>query len=151
MEALSALPAADLCVQHGPNTPPSCTLAFPYLPFTSLLDKIKDADVVVTHAGVGSIMCAIQVGHTPVVFPRLRRYGEAVDDHQSELAEALAERGTVIVARSASELAAAVEATPPRRHERTRTPSALGAAVRAAVRGEPVGHLAIPVCSRAPK
>lgn len=144
MEALSALPAAELHVQHGPNTPPPCAVAFPYLPFTALVETIKEADVVVTHAGVGSIMSAIQVGHTPVIFPRLRRYGEAVDDHQSELAEALAERGTVIVAWSASDLAAAVESIPPRREERTSTPLALAAAVRAAVRGEPVGHLVDP-------
>ncbi len=115
MAALAALPAAELHVQHGPATPPECASAHPYLPFGDLVEKIEMADVVVSHAGVGTILCAIRAGHTPIIFPRLRRYSEAVDDHQAELAEALALRGTALIARDAAELAAAVRSAPPRR------------------------------------
>lgn len=115
MEALAILPAAELCVQHGPADPPACACAHPYLPFAEVIDQIERADVVVTHGGVGTILCAIQAGHTPVVFPRLKRYAEAVDDHQAELAEALADAGRALVARTAPELVLAVAAVPPRR------------------------------------
>ena len=55
-----------------------------------------DADVVVTHAGVGSILMALTLGKLPVVLPRRRARGEHVDDHQLEIAERLEERGLVV-------------------------------------------------------
>jgi UDP-N-acetylglucosamine transferase subunit ALG13 len=136
MRALSELPAVDLYVQHGPATPPPCARADVYLPFGGIVERIEQADIVVTHAGVGSIMCAMRAGHVPVVFPRLKRYAETVDDHQAELAEALAQRGTVIVAWTGEELLSAVASAPPRAGARTLDAGRLGAAVRAAVRGE---------------
>ena len=142
MEALAALPADELHVQHGIAQPPPCAQAYPFLPFTAVIEKIDQADVVVSHAGVGSIMCALRAGHTPVIFPRLKRYSETVDDHQVELAEALAERGTAVVARSAEELVRAVASVPRRRTATELPTSQLAAAVRAAVRGEPLTPVA---------
>ena len=48
-----------------------------------------DADIVVTHAGVGSIMRLLDLGVSPVVVPRSRQRHEHVDDHQHEVASAL--------------------------------------------------------------
>lgn len=141
MRALSALPADELYVQHGPADPPRCATATAYLSFGEMLEQIERADVVVSHAGVGSIMCALRAGHVPVIFPRLKRYSETVDDHQAELARALAERGTAVVAWSTDELAEAVRSVPPRAHARTLAAEGLSAAVRAAVRGEAVSAL----------
>jgi UDP-N-acetylglucosamine transferase subunit ALG13 len=134
MEALAGLAPDDLQVQHGPNRPPPCEAAFPYLPFDEVVAKIQAADVVISHAGVGTILCAIRAGHTPVVFPRLRRYGEAVDDHQAELATALAEHGTVVLA-TAEDLAQAVASVPPRRDARLTVSRPLIEAVHAALEG----------------
>ena len=100
MEALAALPAEELEVQHGPAQPPPGAIGIPFLPFDDVMAKIQAADIVVSHAGVGSILCTIRAGHTPVIFPRLKRFRETVDDHQEELAEALARQGSAIVARS---------------------------------------------------
>ncbi len=115
MQALALLPAAQLYVQHGPADPPPQVRAVRFLPFDRLMDSITEADVVITHAGVGSILCAIRAGHTPVIFPRLKRYHETVDDHQAELARALAARGSAIVFWSAEEITDAV-ARAPRHH-----------------------------------
>ena len=98
MEALAALPPHDLYVQHGPAEPPPHARAVEFLPFEKIVDNIARADVVISHAGVGSILCAIRAGHTPVIFPRLKRYNETVDDHQAELAQALSEQGSAVVA-----------------------------------------------------
>jgi UDP-N-acetylglucosamine transferase subunit ALG13 len=136
MEALGALPPEELQVQHGPVSPPPCASAYDYLPFNRMVELIEAADVVVSHAGVGSIMCALRAGHVPIVFPRLKRYGETVDDHQAELAEALAKRGTVIVAWSVEELRDSVARVPPRSIAQQLGGEGLGAAVRAAIRGE---------------
>ncbi len=138
MDALQALPAERLCVQHGPARCPPCAEAHSYMPFEEVLAKMACADAVVCHAGVGSIICAIRQGHVPVVFPRLKRYHEAVDDHQAELAQALARRGTVVVASSGEELAAAA-AAPRRAVVSGEGGSMLALAVRAALRAEARG------------
>lgn len=135
MDALATLPSEELYIQHGPTDPPACAGAFRYLPFAAIMHQIELAEVVVTHAGAGTILAAVQAGHTPVVFPRLRRYAEAVDDHQAELAEALADTGRALVAQTGAELAAAVAAVPPRRLVTTSRSDRLADAVRAAVAG----------------
>jgi UDP-N-acetylglucosamine transferase subunit ALG13 len=137
MEALAACDAAELYVQHGPAAPPPGVVAEPYLSFAEVVQRIEGARVVVSHAGVGSILCALRAGHTPIVFPRLKRFAETVDDHQAELARALAERGTVIAAWSPEELAAAVESAPPKRAAAEAGSDALHTAVHAAIIG---GH-----------
>ncbi len=53
----------------------------------------RNADVVVTHAGVGTIMQLLDWGKSPVVVPRRRSAGEHVDDHQSLITALLRERG----------------------------------------------------------
>jgi UDP-N-acetylglucosamine transferase subunit ALG13 len=136
MKALGALPADDLHVQHGPATPPPCAQADEFLPFGRMVELIEGADVVVSHAGVGSIMCALRAGHVPIVFPRLKRYAETVDDHQAELAEALELRGNVVVVWTPEELADAVASSPPRGGVRALNAEKLGSAVRAAIWGE---------------
>ena len=98
MRALEVLPPYELTVQHGPVACPPCATGYDFLPFGRIVELMQEADLVVSHAGVGSIMCALQAGHVPIVFPRLERHGETVDDHQAELACALAQRGTVLVA-----------------------------------------------------
>jgi UDP-N-acetylglucosamine transferase subunit ALG13 len=95
------------------------------------------ADIVVSHAGVGTILCAIRAGHTPVIIPRLKRHGEAVDDHQADLAAALANHGTVWLAPSIDDLPAAVAAVPPRRERGLSVSHQLINAVHAALSGTP--------------
>jgi UDP-N-acetylglucosamine--N-acetylmuramyl-(pentapeptide) pyrophosphoryl-undecaprenol N-acetylglucosamine transferase len=133
MEALAALPAEQLYVQHGPAAPPPCARSFDFLPFGPMTELIDEANVFVCHAGVGSIMCALRAGHVPIVFPRYSRYSETVDDHQAELAEALARRGTLIVARTGEELADAVASVPPRGQFQPIAADSLIGAVRAAI------------------
>src|SRR4051812_1211755 len=56
------------------------------MPADELTAAIREADVVVAHAGVGSALCALDVGKCPVLVPRRARHGEHVDDHQCEIA-----------------------------------------------------------------
>lgn len=55
------------------------------------------ASVVVTHAGVGSIITLFELGVAPVVVPRRSNRGEHVDDHQTQIAELLADRRLAVV------------------------------------------------------
>jgi UDP-N-acetylglucosamine transferase subunit ALG13 len=136
MHALEVVSPEELTVQHGPAPVPPGAVGYDFLPFGRIVELMRDADVVVSHAGVGSIMCALQAGHVPIVFPRYERFGETVDDHQAELAAALAERGTVIVASDGHELLQAIASVPPRGQQRVLHGQDLNAAVRAAIHGE---------------
>ena len=51
------------------------------------------ADVVITHAGVGSALNILDHGKTPVLAVRRARFGEHVDDHQEQIARELVARG----------------------------------------------------------
>lgn len=136
MEALTVLPPDDLYVQHGPAVPPPCARADALLPFGRIVELMEAAEVVVCHGGVGSIVCALRTGHVPVTFPRMKRYSEISDDHQVELAEALAERGIVTIARNGSELLEAVASSRRKEAARALDVNELGTAVRAAIHGE---------------
>lgn len=63
-----------------------------------LQDLMRQADVVVSHAGVGSALDALDAGHCPLVVPRRRAHGENIDDHQGDLAEHLAANDLVVAA-----------------------------------------------------
>jgi beta-1,4-N-acetylglucosaminyltransferase len=116
IRALDRLPGEALSVQHGPVPPPSAAAEMrDFMEFPEVVQRMEGADVVVCHAGAGSILCALRAGHTPVVVPRLKRYGETVDDHQLELARALAGEGRVIAVEQLERLPDAVASAPPRR------------------------------------
>jgi UDP-N-acetylglucosamine transferase subunit ALG13 len=110
--ALGALPDdEELVVQsRAAGTLPTRARHFEDLAFDELAGLIRDARVVVCHAGVGSILTALDNGKRPVTMPRLARYGEAVDDHQLPFARRLAEAGLVTLVEDPAQLAAAVAA-----------------------------------------
>ncbi len=58
----------------------------------------READVVITHAGVGSLMTLFDLGIYPVVVPRRAKRNEVVDDHQLQIANLLRQRGIAVVA-----------------------------------------------------
>lgn len=65
---------------------------------------VERSDVVVSHAGQGSISSCLKIGKIPIVFPRLAAFKEHVDDHQMELAKKLGSAGRVLVAYTEDEL-----------------------------------------------
>jgi UDP-N-acetylglucosamine transferase subunit ALG13 len=134
IRALAELRPSELVVQHGHSPAPAgVARAIAFMEFSEVLERIDAAEAVITHGGVGSILCATRAGHTPVVAPRLERHGEHVDDHQVELTRALAERGTVMPAWDLDRLTEAIAAVPPRRPRETRAERPVHRAVRAAI------------------
>ncbi len=69
----------------------------PWLSGADLLAAVRNADLVVTHAGMGATLDALEAGRCPVVVPRQREHGEQVDDHQVQLAAELARRELAVV------------------------------------------------------
>lgn len=66
------------------------------VPHAELAAAIAEADVVVSHAGVGAAVTAIEAGKCPVLVPRLAKHKEHIDDHQIQIAEELDRRGLAI-------------------------------------------------------
>lgn len=101
IELVAPLDQEDkLIIQHGstPSRPDLVTAEWvDYLEAADFLDNIRRADIVISHAGVGSMITAIRNSRTPIVLPRLGRFGEHVDDHQLQLANRFAQRGLVFV------------------------------------------------------
>jgi UDP-N-acetylglucosamine transferase subunit ALG13 len=63
-----------------------------------LAAEISAADAFVCHAGVGSALTALAMGKCPVIVPRRLGAREHVDEHQLQIAGALAARGLAVTA-----------------------------------------------------
>lgn len=69
------------------------------------LDKLMDeADLIITHGGVGSMVAAIRKGKKVIAVPRLKKYGEHVNDHQIEIIETFKKQGVIVGIREVEEL-----------------------------------------------
>ena len=63
---------------------------------TALAVAMREADVVIAHAGCGSALTALKAGKCPVLVPRDPQGGEVVDAHQVEIAEWLDAKGLAL-------------------------------------------------------
>lgn len=61
-----------------------------------MAEAIRDADLVICHAGVGSALHALDHGKCPVLLPRSKARDEHTDDHQLLVADELARRGLAV-------------------------------------------------------
>lgn len=118
LAALVELPdGTELFVQHGPSSiRPAGATCTDYLSFDEMVEQVRRARAVVTHAGVGSVLTALLNGTRPIVVPRLQRYGEAVDDHQLEFGRRAKSAGLVTLVEDAADLPQAIarhQASPP--------------------------------------
>ena len=65
---------------------------------------IKEADLVITHGGVGSIISALKENKKVIAVPRLSKYKEHVNDHQLEIVEEFSKLGYIKSANNKREL-----------------------------------------------
>jgi UDP-N-acetylglucosamine transferase subunit ALG13 len=136
LEALGGLEVDELVVQYGSGSPPAnAARAEAYMPFDAMLECFRAADRVITHAGVGSILCASREGHVPLVVPRRHDLGEHVDEHQAELTRALGEKGSVIPVWETADLAGLLASAPARGAGGVHTDPRLCESVRDALLG----------------
>jgi UDP-N-acetylglucosamine transferase subunit ALG13 len=68
------------------------------------LDCVRSAHMVVAHAGMGTILTALQYGTPIVVMPRLARYREMRNDHQVDTVKMLHGRKVIMSASTSEEL-----------------------------------------------
>src|SRR5271157_3416099 len=79
-----------------------------YFDFKNSSDEIKQlnraARVVVSHAGVGSILTAIDEKTPVIIVPRQKKFNEHIDDHQLEIAKTISDNKNLIVAYNIEDL-----------------------------------------------
>ena len=61
------------------------------------LEQFQDeADLIITHGGVGSIISSIEKGKKVIAVPRMHEYGEHVNNHQIEIVKDFNDKGYII-------------------------------------------------------
>ena len=109
VDAIAESLPQPVVVQHG-HTPFSSTrcTAIAFMPMEDFVAHMGSARLVIIHAGVGSILSAWRAGGLPIVVPRLAAMNEHIDDHQLDLARALASVGRVALVEDTVNLGTAV-------------------------------------------
>lgn len=72
---------------------------YEHMPADAFEDAVTQSDVVITHAGVGTILQALELGKYPVVVPRSGDRKEHVDNHQFQIADKVRQMGVGSVLR----------------------------------------------------
>jgi UDP-N-acetylglucosamine transferase subunit ALG13 len=80
-----------------------------FLEPAGFLENFASAEVVIAHAGMGTILTALQHGKPLLVMPRLASLGEQRNEHQLATARRLHEAGKVNVAFNDDELRARLQ------------------------------------------
>ena len=56
----------------------------------------KNADIIITHGGVGSIISSLKIDKKVIAVPRLKEYEEHVNNHQKDIVESFSNNGYII-------------------------------------------------------
>ena len=110
--------AEEVFIQAGHN-PQFKSVRCALQPFIALVEfqrRLTEASLVICHGGC-TVFQVLRAGKVPVVMPRMREYGEHVNDHQVEFTRALARDGWIIPAYGPEDLAPAIQkarAQPPK-------------------------------------
>ena len=69
---------------------------FDYIPYEEMTELIKKSDLIITHGGTGSILMPLKMGKKVIAVPRLAKYDEHVDDHQTQITSVFKEEGYIL-------------------------------------------------------
>ncbi|MBN2387844.1 MAG: hypothetical protein JXB85_12570 [Anaerolineales bacterium] len=86
-------------IQHGSSDyqPHHAARSFRFSSGIEMEDLTLQARVIIMHAAAGSLILALRSGKPLVVVPRQRKFKEVINDHQIELASALARQNRAIL------------------------------------------------------
>jgi len=93
MDEIASRSPYDVLIQKGYSTYcPRSVRYFDFVPIQAAMDYIRKSELVISHAGIGTIILCREYGIPLLIFPRRKKYGEHGTDHQVEIAKALEER-----------------------------------------------------------
>ncbi|MEV7767989.1 glycosyltransferase [Microbacterium sp. NPDC086615] len=97
-------PSVDVYFQYGPTDVRDLSIqGKATMTWQEVHERSRAADVVITHAGTGSILTTLLASKIPIIVPRSGATGQHVDEHQSDLA-AYAQSVGLAIAISADQL-----------------------------------------------
>jgi len=67
-----------------------------YISIEEFDECIKRADLIITHAGVGSIITGLKNRKKIIAAARLEKYGEHVNDHQKQILDNFSDKGYIL-------------------------------------------------------
>lgn len=77
---------------------------FDLIPADKLNDLTKDADLIITHGGVGSILAGLKYDKKVIAVPRLAKYKEHTNDHQLQIVNEFYNTGYILKCDNPSDL-----------------------------------------------
>lgn len=80
-----------------------------YIPIKEFSSLLGQADFIITHAGVGSIIEGLKNNKKVIVVARKKEYGEHVNNHQEQILENFGEQGYIIPVYNLEDLSEALE------------------------------------------
>ena len=67
-----------------------------YMSIKKFEQLVEEADLIISHAGVGTILTALKKNKKIIAAARLKEYGEHVNDHQLQILENFSEAGYLL-------------------------------------------------------
>lgn len=110
MDAIAPELATRIVAQTGKGSYRPANMEMrPRLDPESFEALVDEAQLIVSHAGIGSVLTAARAQTPIVLFPRRARYNEHRNDHQLATVRALEGRPGILVAWNEADLAARIE------------------------------------------
>jgi beta-1,4-N-acetylglucosaminyltransferase len=83
----------EIVIQKGYSTyRPRNAKYFDFVPMDTAVEYVKNSELVISHAGIGTIILCKEYGIPILILPRRKKYGEHMNDHQMEIARILEEK-----------------------------------------------------------
>jgi UDP-N-acetylglucosamine transferase subunit ALG13 len=93
---------------------------FRFAPFKKILELNRKARIVISHAGAGSIITALEHNKPLILVPRMKKFGEHTDNHQIQIAKEFRKRGKAIVVFDIKYLGAAIQKIARKKYKKTK-------------------------------
>lgn len=86
----------EVVIQIGHSTyEPKNARWFRFTDYKEIEELNKNARLIITHGGAGCILTALSFGRPTIAIPRLKRFGEHIDDHQLDLVNILSKENKI--------------------------------------------------------
>ena len=91
------------------NYTPIYADCFKFKPMDDIIELTKNANIVITHGGIGSILTSLKFGKPTIVVPRMKKFNEHTNNHQLEITQELEKEGRIIAVYDIKDLKRALE------------------------------------------
>ena len=99
----------DIIIQSSVNVIKPMFRYYELMPVNQFNKCIDKAELIITHAGVNSIITCMNKKKPLIIAPRKKKYGEHIDDHQIEIANLMRQKFDVVTINDFMDLQALIK------------------------------------------